>query len=397
MKKIFGLLLILVAALVFAGCKQDEKEEVIVNTFYDAGLNHVDVIYKDFYHAPGSFAEYNPADPTPGSKYSGSAALWSYGAVMTMLAQAAKINPKNTKIKNHVDDIVLGLEEFRMPRLTMHYSAINGAGGEPYYDDNAWVVLGLYDLAKAYGNEDYMKHSRELLKYVLSGESEDGGVYWKETVTSRNTCSSGPAVVAAVLHYLENPEQEKDLLDAAIRIYDWTKRVLRDPSDKVYWDNATYDYENDKENIVTWKFTYNSGTMIWAGKLLYEATGDETYLQDAEETAAGALGHFFKMVGSSGFYPRTPWFNVYLLRGFIEFGKAFEDGSKDYYVNSFVTNLRYALNNNAAYENGVLLPTWGSGLNEAGDQFTSLLNTAGTAEVLFLLADWQINKEKDTK
>ena len=47
---------------------------------------------------------------------------------MTMLAQAAKINPKNTKIKNHVDDIVLGLEEFRMPRLTMHYSAINGAG-----------------------------------------------------------------------------------------------------------------------------------------------------------------------------------------------------------------------------------------------------------------------------
>ena len=199
------------------------------------------------------------------------------------------------------------------------------------------------------------------------------------------------------MHYLENPEQEKDLLDAAIRIYDWTKRVLRDPSDKVYWDNATYDYENDKENIVTWKFTYNSGTMIWAGKLLYEATGDETYLQDAEETAAGALGHFFKMVGSSGFYPRTPWFNVYLLRGFIEFGKAFEDRSKDYYVNSFVTNLRYALNNNAAYENGVLLPTWGSGLNEAGDQFTSLLNTAGTAEVLFLLADWQINKEKDTK
>ena len=395
MKKIYTVLIILLGLILISGCQNKKPNpKVIDNAFYDAGLNHSYIIYDRFYHAPGSFAEYSPADETPGSEFQGSAALWSYGAVLTMLAAGSKLNPELEFFKEKTEDILLGLKEFRMPRATLHYSAINGAGGEPYYDDNAWVVIGLYDLAKARNDKELMAHSRELLDYVLSGESEEGGIYWKETTSSRNTCSSGPAIVGALLHYLENPDEEQELLDIALRIYSWTKRVLRDPSDFVYWDNATYNHETKQEEIVKWKFTYNSGTMIWAAALLHQITKEQAYLDDANMTAEGSLGLFYRELSGRSFYPRTPWFNLYLLRGYIELAKTYDNGSKDYLVNTFKTNLRYALLNGVD-KDGILLPTWGNGQNLSTDKYVKLLETAASTEVLFLLADFELNIQKE--
>lgn len=369
---------------------------VINNNFYDAALLQTYLIHNDFYASPGRIKAYDPADMTPGSEYSGTSALWGYGAYLTMYAQAAKINPNLEHFKTKTYDAIAGLEVFRMMREQLHYSAIVGGGGEPYYDDNAWVVLGLYDIAKVYDDKAVMAQSRDLLNYVLSGESEDGGIYWKETVTSRNTCSSGPAIVAALLHYLENPAEETELLETAVRVYQWTKRVLRDPSDYVYWDNAIYDEQTQTEEINKWKFTYNSGTMIWAASLLYQVTKDATYLDDANKTAMGSLSYFYTSGrDNQKFFPRTPWFNLYLLRGFIALAHQYEDGSKDFLVNAFRENLKYALVKGVD-KRGYLLPTWGSGQNVATDQFVALLDVAASAEVLFLLADWEVNYLKET-
>ena len=40
------------------------------------------------------------------------------------------------------------------------------------------------------------------------------------------------------------------------------------------------------------KYTYNSGQMIQAGVLLYQQSGDQSYLKDAQETARGAYQRF---------------------------------------------------------------------------------------------------------
>lgn len=394
MRKILTITLIFLITLMLAGCKGKEKEVVINNAFYDAGLTHTYLIYEHFYKAPGYISAYDPQDTDPNSERSGTSALWGYGAVMTMLAAAANVNPTNKYFKEKVEDIVLGLEKFRMPRKQLHYSAIVGAGGEPYYDDNAWVVLALYDLAKAYNDDVLMAQSRDLLNYVLSGESEDGGIYWKETVNSRNTCSSGPAIVGALLHYMENPTEEEELLEAALRIYDWTKRVLRDPSDFVYWDNAIYNEVTKTEEINKAKFTYNSGTMIWAGVLLHEVTKEESYLNDANDTARGALSHYYQRASDGRYYyPDTPWFNLYLLRGYIELARAYEDGSKNYFVNSFKEALRYGLLKTTE-PRGFIMPNWGSGKNNPLDKFLPLLDTAASTEAFFLLANFELNFEK---
>lgn len=283
MKKYFVLSFLLLISISLFGCEKEEKP--IQNAYYNHGITQIELLYENFYYEiPNTFTAYSPQDTDPNSDKKGGAALWGYGAVLTSLAQAARVNPKEKMIREKSVKAVEGLNNYRFPTLKLYYTSNLNRGGEPYYDDNAWVVLGLHDLAIAYNNSEYMTKSREVLDYVLSGESIDGGIFWKETVVSRNTCSCGPAIVGALLHYKNNPEDE--LLTKAERIYQWTKEVLRDPTDYVYWDNAVYDFVNDIEVIEKTKWTYNSGTMIWAGVLLYEVTGKEEYLNDAKLTAA---------------------------------------------------------------------------------------------------------------
>ncbi len=391
MKKYFVLSFLLLISISLFGCEKEEKP--IQNAYYNHGITQIELLYENFYYEiPNTFTAYSPQDTDPNSDKKGGAALWGYGAVLTSLAQAARVNPKEKMIREKSVKAVEGLNNYRFPTLKLYYTSNLNRGGEPYYDDNAWVVLGLHDLAIAYNNSEYMTKSREVLDYVLSGESIDGGIFWKETVVSRNTCSCGPAIVGALLHYKNNPEDE--LLTKAERIYQWTKEVLRDPTDYVYWDNAVYDFVNDIEVIEKTKWTYNSGTMIWAGVLLYEVTGKEEYLNDAKLTAGGALAHFYrKNVTGQYHYPNSPWFNLYLMRGFLELARTLGDGSVDYMVNTFKTSMNNAILKSKD-ERGVIMRSWGSGSSTASDKFVDVLDISATAEVLFLLADFQLNIEK---
>lgn len=381
----------LLLTLLLVGCNGNDTPPV-ENTYYDHGLNQIDLLYENWYYeGPNTFTAYSPQDPDPNSDKKGGAALWGYGAVLTALAQAARVDPNNEVIQQRAEKAVEGLDNYRFPVVELYYTSNLNRGGEPYYDDNAWVVLGLYDLAVAYNNNQYLSQSRELLNYVLSGESEDGGIFWKETVLSRNTCSTAPAIIGALLHYQMN--QEEELLETAERLYKWTKETLRDPSDNVYWDNSTYNFETGLEKVEKTKWTYNSGTMIWAATLLYEVTGNEQYLNDAKLTASGALAFFYKRnLAGQYHYPNSPWFNLYLMRGFLELARTVEDGSVDYMVNTFKTSMNNAILKSKD-ERGVIMRSWGSGSVAATDQYVDILDIAATSEVLFLLADFQLNVE----
>lgn len=126
-----------------------------------------------------------------------------------------------------------------------------------------------------------MERAEELHRYIYSGWDEvlGGGIYWcEQKKLSKNTCSNAPATVLCMKLY--NLTSDPDYLDLAKKTYRWTKENLCDPSDGVYWDNI-----NLEGNIAKQKYTYNSGQMIQAGVLLFQATGDSTYLKDAQATA----------------------------------------------------------------------------------------------------------------
>ena len=167
--------------------------------------------------------------------------------------------------------------------------------------------------------------------------------------------------------------------------------MLRDPADNVYWDNATYSETTGQEQVVKSKFTYNSGTMIWAGVLLYEITGEESYLADAQATAEGALLYFASETPNGvTYFPSTPWFNLYLLQGYLALYGV--DGETKY-IEAFVENLDLAWEKGRD-EDGYVMPNWGGGPVLDEYEYVSLLQEAATAECYALIAKYRLEKEQ---
>jgi len=375
-------------------CKDDSGEKKdqpsVNNGYYTKSLDLSEKIFNDFWlEKSGRFMAYVPEyiSGDLDTDRSGTSALWGFGAALTMTATMAKLDSKYGVLKNRAEALAEGLEQYRYPKKGYVYSATVGLS-EPYYDDNAWVALGLFDLAEAYGDEKYSATAKGITDYILSGESENGGIFWKESVSSRNTCSCGPTIVSAVKQYKKSGDEK--YLDAAKRIYKWTRDTLCDPSDGVYWDNAVYNENTGKEEIQKAKFTYNSGTMIWSGVLLYELTNDEVYLSDAKRTAEGAYNYFCSVTPKgTEYYPSTPWFNLYLLQGYFALYKA--DGN-EIYMESFRSNLDLAWMKGRD-ENGYVMPNWGAGAVLDEYKYVSLLQETATAECYAILADYELNKK----
>src|ERR1039458_8725383 len=53
-----------------------------------------------------------------------------------------------------------------------------------------------------------------------------------------------------------------------------------------------YDHVNPGGSVNTTKWSYNQGTMIGAGALLYQITGNPSYLTAAQRTAGAAVSYF---------------------------------------------------------------------------------------------------------
>jgi predicted alpha-1,6-mannanase (GH76 family) len=167
-----------------------------------------------------------------------------------------------------------------------------GAGGDVYYDDNAWVGLAALAQHERTGEPAALRLAAGLLEATTAGWSTErrwahpGGIRWKPSpaTSSRNTCANAPVAELAIgLHrHTGDPAQ----LEWAHRLYDWVRSALLRPDD-LYADRIAPD-----GRVEPTPWSYNQGTMIGAGVLLHEATGDPAFLEHADATAGAALGRF---------------------------------------------------------------------------------------------------------
>ena len=303
--------------------------------------------------------------------------LWPYSAMVSGCVSLYKTSG-DKKYKKLMDkQIKPGLDLYwdttRQPECYQSYPAFAGQN-DRYYDDNDWVAIDFCDYYAATKNKEYLKKAIALHDYIYSGWSDDlgGGIYWcEQKKESKNTCSNAPATVLCMKLY--KLTKKKKYLDQAKATYQWTRDNLRDPSDFVYWDN-----KNLQGKIGYAQYTYNSGQMIQAGVLLYQATGDEQYLKDAQQTAKGACRHFLKpqstVKGEMKFFPSSPWFNVILFRGLKAL---YEVDKNDTYVKAMIDNADYAWQYTRD-ENGLLNNDW-SGNRK--DKFKSLLENSCMIEL----------------
>lgn len=257
-------------------------------------------------------------------------------------------------------------------------------GGTRFYDDNSIFGKQLVDAYIKTGDQQFLTYCREVIAFLKAGEDDHlgGAMWWNEANKDPNAsgddynkacCSNGYGTNFLLNYYLICPDEneKKDVLDFALRLYNWLYNNLRDPVDNTYWNSIQAQGVVNKT-----KWTYNSGIMIKNGLLLYQITGDSQYLNHAKATALGAYNAFVRM-GNSGIltYPNhDPWFNTKLLTAYIDIAPYLPQAQSyiDIYVN-FIDNAY----ENCRVDNGLFHEGWDGG-NEG--RYGNLLNQAAVIE-----------------
>jgi hypothetical protein len=166
-----------------------------------------------------------------------------------------------------------------------------GAGAPTYFDDNAWTALDEMYAYGVTGDATDLRIAENIFRFVTTGwdttasDACPGGVFWEDVAGSpRNTVSNGPNAEVGLLLY--QVTRQASYLHWATKMYDWVRSCLEN-SDEMYNDHI-----NPDGTINTALWSYNQGTMIGAGALLYRITGDRAYLQQAEQTAAASVSYY---------------------------------------------------------------------------------------------------------
>lgn len=178
------------------------------------------------------------------------------------------------------------------PMLPSFNGEVVPPGGASYYDDNEWVGIELVRLYKERHEAPLLEKAEQIMQFVMAGWSTNpklacpGGVPFSDAPsnTERNTVTDGPAAELGVqLYRLTN---NATYLQFAETAYEWVRRCLRAPGE------LYYDHIRLHGVIDTTEWSYNQGSMIGAGVLLYQATGNGAYLYQARQTAKAALSYY---------------------------------------------------------------------------------------------------------
>lgn len=189
-----------------------------------------------------------------------------------------------------------------------------------YYDDMEWMCIACLHASKVFttSSATWLKEATQLFDWIWEGWDEStGGILWNNvsqrgTVNSKNSCSNGPAMIAAALLYQETGERQ--YLDKAVKIFDFMQKY------NLFDDGFVKD--SPGQNDRGWAFTYNQGTWVGGCLELYKITGDKKYYDIA-------IDLLDKCTGSSWYSPQ----------GILREGDGFGDGDGGMFKGIFVRYL----------------------------------------------------------
>jgi Glycosyl hydrolase family 76 len=190
-----------------------------------------------------------------------------------------------------------------------------GPGGTKYYDDNDWVGIELVRLYKLTHEPSVRESAEAIMAFEMAGWQTNqelgcpGGIPFDNaaTNTDRNTVTTAPAAELALQLY--GLTHNTEFLRFAEMAYQWVRSCLLQPGE-MYADHV-----NPKGVVEPMLWSYNQGTMIGAGALLYQATGNSGYLYEARQTARAATAYFTpeRLAAENPFFPSVYFRNLMYL------------------------------------------------------------------------------------
>ncbi|HTD09194.1 MAG TPA: glycoside hydrolase family 76 protein [Solirubrobacteraceae bacterium] len=167
-----------------------------------------------------------------------------------------------------------------------------GPGGTKYYDDNDWIGIELMRMYTLTHQAPLLGSAEGIMAFEMAGWQErpglacEGGLPFSNAITNgeRNTVTTAPAAELGTLLYRET--NNVAYLQFAEKAYEWVRGCLQQPV------NLYADHIGNRGVVEPRLWSYNQGSMIGAGTLLYQATGNSAYLYQARQTAQAALAYF---------------------------------------------------------------------------------------------------------
>lgn len=247
--------------------------ETDMNTAYDAFNRYYLRSDKKFYRA-----DYNQSNV---------AAVWVQAIYLDMAVNAYKRNPID-KYRQLIDNIYLGCYN-----QYDHYNWDNGAVWF-IYDDIMWWTISTARAYEVTKDPKFLALAKSSFKRVWSGSTVvgdpgsydpvTGGMFWdwdhsnppqQSQGIGKMACINYPSVIGAMTLY--NITSEVDYLNKAKVVYKWAHDNLFDPIKGRVADSKHGTSEADWAH----NWVYNQGTCIGAAMMLYKATGEKHYLEDA--------------------------------------------------------------------------------------------------------------------
>lgn len=389
MKRLFHILFIIVCTLLMLNCG-GTKKDVFVDMNKERGQILLDSLYKHysvdgtyFFRDKYPYIDADGEDKIPSgagdsvpNQYS---YLWSYSGAYAAINAMLEATGDSVYRNMLNEKILPGLDAYYDDkRNPVGYSSyINTAPvADRFYDDNIWLGIDFVDSYNITGEPMFIDKAKVVWNFVQSGIDDklDGGIYWYEREKrTKNTCSNAPGAVFALK--LFNATSDSMYFYRGRELYEWVCEHLQDSTDHLFFDNISLDGK-----VVKTKYAYNSGQMMQAAVLLYNLTGDEAYLEEAQYIARSSYDHFFydfetpegdrfRMLNKGNI-----WFTAVMLRGLIELYKI--DGNSEY-IDSIQKSIDYAWENSRE-ANGLFESDWGG---KSKDKIKWLTTQVGVVEI----------------
>lgn len=225
--------------------------------------------------------------------------VWPAAAFVEAMADAYRLCPGSVRLRiAYADALKKGLSRYltaqgalETPAGTFdgicYYNASAGNSGDYYYDDNEWVCIQLLLGYRNLGDASLLAAAEKNLDFLWTGWDDvaGGGIYWSAEYSSKNACSNAPGAIAFLLAY--QMAGKEVYLARGRMIYDWMNQTMRERD--LFCDSVMPDGSIGNR----WKGAYNQATMIYAGSLLYEITGEERYYALTKATVDATLPHMF--------------------------------------------------------------------------------------------------------
>jgi hypothetical protein len=233
--------------------------------------------------------------------------LWPFSQALAATVSMANVPALKGTYTKEINARLIGLQEYLDPdnsgapegTYTSTLAAYDGEaapptgpGGAKFYDDNDWVGIELARIYELTGESSALGAAEGIMAFEMAGWSSNsalacpGGIPFSNTPenTERNTVTTGPSAELGVQLY--RITKDAAYLQFAETAYEWVRNCLLQPS------GLYADHIGPTGVVEQMLWSYNQGSMIGAGTLLYQATGDSAYLYQARQTATAALAYF---------------------------------------------------------------------------------------------------------